>query len=432
MDGDCAVELHDDAGRSLACVSVSDPSDLQVRTREPISETLARRLSPLIERLPSLIEGGSRLFEQETTFRLVLKPEFRRGLLDGSLDLMKSKEVAGGYRLNVVVGTPGPWGGKAGTVVGQGSVVPVSASKVAVVASVGFQLATYAVGQVHLRDINELLRKVQDVIHDVLDHLETDEGGRLRAWAKRLAEASVQLQRGTLDVDALADLKGEFRSISDRADEVAEALWLRLGTPERRIETARADGPWWAPLNEAESDRKKRARVEGHARRLLSLHDRLQQALWVRLAATELLLLLSDDPVLPDRLKDVERRVGEARSRLETVLSASLPSYEDYRLKRELNGLYGNDVHPELGRPLFPFPKVPERVSLELLPHKPSRDEEVGPHVAQTLYGWYALKWTVEESQERVERLRRQSARDIEVEVLRRPDGSVEGRLLTL
>ena len=259
LAGDCAVVVQDldVPERALAVVRVGTP----VVGGTPVPPALARQVGPLLERLPALVSDGQRLLGEQT-YRVVLKPEFLKSVRDGSLRMMDSKEVAGGFRLNVVVNRPGRFGSKPGTIVGQGTNVPVS--RVARLATAGFQIATYATAQVHLAEINKRLAGIERTTRDILQHLHDVQTGALAGKAGRLREIAERMQAGDIRPDEVNRIDDQLDAIDLAASEVAEAVLLEVRRREAEVRGETVRTSWW------DGGVGERERVGGEADRLAS------------------------------------------------------------------------------------------------------------------------------------------------------------------
>lgn len=324
LSGECAVVVHDpaDPDRVLAAVRVGGTPG----TGAPVPPSLARHVGPLLERLPTLVNDGRQLLGEQT-YRVVLKPEFVRGVRDGSLRMMESKEVAGGLRLNVVVNRPGSWGDKPGKIVGQGTNVRVG--KVARLASAGFQIATFVTAQAHLAEINKRLDGIERTTREILQHLHDVQVGALAGKMGRLREIAARLQSGDVPPDEVPRLDGQLDDIDLTASEVAEAVRLEIARREEALLRESAQISWF------DGGAAERQRLDALRTDYTDALDRLAYALGVRLVAAELKAMLPLDSSAPafrrravveaceeaarqsDRVKQHLARLGdEARSRL--------------------------------------------------------------------------------------------------------------------
>ncbi len=268
----------------------------------PLPEKLTTAISPIVERLPSLASDTKGMAKD--CYKIVFKPEITKGLRSGTLELMRSDEVAGGFRLNAI--------NKSGkVVVGQGSVVRVG--KALRVATAGFQVASFVAGQAHLAQINERLKAIESKVDDVLNFLRDTRSGRL--------SGSIQYFRNQISyalVDNLHQL--DVVALNDRV-EAAEHWCLgmiitakgELERYEQDVRTLRLNR--W--LKTAKTDerqlRKKRDQCFDAARVLL-------MALEVRVLANELkATLLMDYGLTIKRRDECQRGLTEAMERLKRL-----------------------------------------------------------------------------------------------------------------
>jgi hypothetical protein len=303
QSGACSLQLVGDDGTALAMIQTSVITPYKGNVAVPAK--MARYLGPLIERLPTLFENGHQIANE--TYKVVLKPEFLQGIKDGSLTMMRSREVMDGFRLNVVIAEPSAWGDKVGQIVGQGSNVPIS--NVLQFATAGFQIATYITGQIHLAQINKRLNALELIAKDILAHLENMQEGQLLGKMRYLREASERLRAGVPDDVEAATLIGQMETIDRESLEVLEAVRKEVDRREEAVRSAVVRTGW----------------VDGgkaEGQRLLQLGEdyfgalrRYQMALWVLLSASEVRAMLPGTPNTERRRQMVSEILEESRGR---------------------------------------------------------------------------------------------------------------------
>lgn len=222
-------------------------------TRVPAN--MMHALSPLMERVPSLVEGARSM--SSDGFRVVLKPEFLKGARIGSFRMMQSRELEGAWRLNVIRAEPGPSGEPMGRIVGQGSLVP--AGEALGLATAAFQIATFVTAQMHLAEINARLAELKDLVEDVLNHLRNEQVGGLLGNIYYLHQVADQLKAGKLQEVEILTLNGQLETVERESLQVSEAILREVDEHVQNLErvnlanwfsTAHTDfGELWRALN---------------------------------------------------------------------------------------------------------------------------------------------------------------------------------------
>lgn len=169
------MRLFDAASDGREVVTVMESPGIPQRAqRLPMTADVFRQAQHLVT---DVIKGGISL--PNRTLELVFKPEIQQGLRDGSFEMMKTKS---GETLADAVG-------KNGLIVGKGRVV--QAGELRQLAVGAFQLASIAVAQSHLADIERSLKVLRCDLEKVLDMLDSEDRANLTGtidYLKGIAE----------------------------------------------------------------------------------------------------------------------------------------------------------------------------------------------------------------------------------------------------
>jgi hypothetical protein len=289
-----------------------DQSVTETRDQNPLPEGLARHLGPLIERAPSGVATAHNLATD--TYRVALSPELLEGVQNGSLQMMKSREMQDALRLNVVTK-----GGK--EIAGQGNLVP--ASEALQLASAGFQLASFATGQVHLAQINERLEELSEGIQDIKKHLENQQEGELLGKLHYLRRIANQIQNGSLaDVD-VATVNNQLETIERETLELGAAIQKEAQQRMHELDDIDLDTIMATAYQDA-------SKLKDHSERCAETLRRYQLVFWVRLVTVELKTMLPvDQSILEERREDIRNDLREFQDLVEDHRARSLERTKD-------------------------------------------------------------------------------------------------------
>jgi hypothetical protein len=200
------------------------------RGAKPVSANITRMIIPVVERIPSLVANATSLFGN--SFQVIVKPELLVGLRDGSLNWMRSREVADGIRLNLV--------DRSGKIVGQGSALP--AGQAAQLLSAGFQLGSFVFAQAHLAQINARLAKIEGLVGDVQAFLKGTQEGELRGQLRYLQERAAAFCESPPSPTEVELLHAQLESIEREGLQIDAAIRLELDRHEGALDALDLDG----------------------------------------------------------------------------------------------------------------------------------------------------------------------------------------------
>lgn len=216
----------------------------------PVTTSIQEQLGPSVDHALRVLAGGGEMAQR--SLRMVFSPELAKGLKDGSLHLMKSKEISDGVRAIAV--------NDSGTIKGHASVV--SELNPASVALGALQVLSVITAQQYLAAIQQQLAKIEGGITDIKNWLSDEVRGKIRGNSDALRRIAHALQRHEVSDSERTLFAHELQSI-DR--EVTQLLKLieeqRLrAVANFREKTFKADG-WWV-LGDSLSEVQKKFELE--------------------------------------------------------------------------------------------------------------------------------------------------------------------------
>lgn len=312
-----SLVLETEDAESLIEVSPSslNPDSVDQGNMKEVPEGLTRVISPIIERLPPLAENVHDV--SQSSYEVVLNDELMSGLRNGSFEMMNSKEVADGFRLNVIDGD--------NQVVGQGSVMEIG--DLGSLAAGTFQIVSFAVGQAHLARISNRLDSLQDQTEEIINLLKEERRGDLRGMIQYMKNLVPTLKHKPLSPEEVKTYRQKLEDIELGALQISETVKSEL---ERKEQSVYDEDPssfeFLYRLNKNKDDLMES--LEGYSRALQSY----QMALWVRTMAAELMGYLPiDQSQVRKRRTNLEETIGESLGRhreLTRVLSSKATRLE--------------------------------------------------------------------------------------------------------
>ena len=148
----------------------------------PFDDGMASTVRSIIEQSPALAVAGAQLHSQ--AFKLVFSPELQRGLAEGTLAILPSREFPNGVRALVV-------NKQTDLIVGHGTLV----QNPAVIAAGVFQILAVITAQKFLADINKSLKRLEQGIGEIKSFLEAEVFGELEAITNTLLSVAKALDR---------------------------------------------------------------------------------------------------------------------------------------------------------------------------------------------------------------------------------------------
>ena len=310
---DGSVVLRDAFDDVLARIESLEGSqtDVEASDRQELPDGLTKHLGPLLERVPTAADTAQDLVSE--TYRVASSPELLEGVQDGSLEMMRSQEVQNGLRLNVV-------SKKGGEVVGQGNLVPKS--KVLKLASAGFQLASFATGQVHLAQIDKRLEELNKGVQDVRKHLENQQEGELHGKLRYLRKITTQLRNDSLVEVDVATVNNQLETIERETLELGAAIQKEIQQRRQELKEIKLGGMTKTAKQEAD-------KLSDHSERYTETLRRYQLVFWARLVAVELKAMLPvDQSIIAHRREEIRNDLREFQDAIEDHRQRSLERTE--------------------------------------------------------------------------------------------------------
>jgi hypothetical protein len=295
--------IYDKSGQELVQIEPMEEPEFRSKGRAHrlIPKGMTRHLSPLLEALP----GSARLAAGASTetFKVVLRPELQQGLRDGTYEMMRSREVAGAIRANVV--------NKAnGRIRGQGNLIRIGRARQ--LAALGFNVASLVTAQAHLAEINKKLAEISKGVEDINRHLKNQQEGALVGKMEYLSQLASQLLEGIPSETDTKEINSQLETIERESLEVIGALRKEREQREEELESLNLE----KVFSTATTDAKQLTECAGRG---ASVVRRFQIALWVRLAAVELKSMLPvDQSIVEVRRRSIEQEIKDLRGHVQS------------------------------------------------------------------------------------------------------------------
>lgn len=290
---------------------------------------LTRILRALIAELP---ETGDTIFDLSTSqYRVFLKKPLRKGLRDGTFEMMKATGPGGGIRLNVV-------NGRTKKIVGQGKLL--RSGKWRRYLSGSFQIVSFVAGQSHLAEISQRLDQIEETATEIQNHLKDERLGALKGKTKYMKELHQTLRDGLLSAEEATVYNNQLETIEREALETIETLLEELNRREEEIENL--DPKEFHFLWRLHQN--KEATI-GEIERYATTARQIETALLVRLLAAEL------KTYLPVHHQLVSQRRKNVRNMIMKVREVHQATMETARQKaRQLAGTVATEETTETSR----------------------------------------------------------------------------------
>jgi len=180
----------------------AQPLQLDPQQVKAMSRLLQGTVQPLLQAAQSVQGMGS------NTYRIVLSPELRKALQEGTGKF----RLLNGELTGTVINK------ETGRILGNAQLLPSQMAQFANVTMIVWQVASMVTAQHFLAEINQELKGINRRLDDVQEFLETQAAGRILAQLKALQRGTQLLQLRALDADERSALQQDILQLVREAE----------------------------------------------------------------------------------------------------------------------------------------------------------------------------------------------------------------------
>lgn len=193
-----------------------------------LTPEMEHNLLPMLQQVPNLLGNATRLVERQLV--VSIKPEFLKGIEDGTFSMMKAK--GGGIRLNVV-------NVKNGRIVSQGKIKEIVKVNSKQLATGIFNVASLVVGQIHLAEIDEKLGLIAKTAEGIKHFLNDSRYGNVLKGLQYMKNYREAIASGTLTMDEKSRFLDHLDDIEMECSGIMISIekgWARPGSDITNLE----------------------------------------------------------------------------------------------------------------------------------------------------------------------------------------------------